>query len=233
MGLMPKDSCNCAYDGPNPIDNPGDFIYGVDISHWQGNIARTPGDLSDSLHFIICKATEGETFVDSEFLANKKYLDSTKKFSGYYHFYRCNDSPRTQAKFYSDTVGKFNKWNLPPIVDVEYVAKGAQCNGDSDMDSLLVFLKEVERLTQMTPIIYTNYDFGHTHFPKHPSFADYPLWVASFGTEQPNMFGPWEDWTFWQMTDHYAVGNDSIDLDIFHGDTSHLQIFIDSSRVGP
>ena len=225
-------SCDSSYyPGPNPTDDPSEFIYGIDISHWQNSLIRTAGDVPDTISFVICKATEGNTYVDPEFKKNRNYLDSLKKFSGYYHFYRCNDSPRTQAQFYFKELGKLDSFNLPPIVDVETVPKGYQCNCDNDMDSLLIFLKEIENLTGQVPIVYTNSSFGNDHFPLYPAFAKYPLWVASWGVKQPTIVNPWKEWKFWQMTDHYAIGNDSIDLDVFHGTEKYLQTFIDSSYI--
>ncbi|MCG8574678.1 MAG: hypothetical protein MI810_07325 [Flavobacteriales bacterium] len=218
---------NCSGSGTVASD-PGAYAYGIDVSHWQGDEIRKTNQLSDSLSFIICKATEGITYVDPEFDSNKVFLDSSKYYSGYYHFYRCEDSPIAQAQFYVNQVKTFGDKVLPPIVDIENQSKGSACTA-ADMDSLLVFIQEVEKLTNYVPIIYTNSSFGKTNLTDS-AFADYPLWVADYSDSTPELFGGWTTWTFWQMSDHYMLGNTKNDLDVFNGNESELKKFISKSK---
>lgn len=208
---------------------PPSFIYGIDISHWQGDQLRN-SSLPDSLCFVICKATEGVTFVDSKLKTNKKYLDNSKKLiGGYYHFYRCNKSAIQQARFFVKTAGPFSKKDFPPIIDLEHLTERQQCKRKADKDSILVFLEEVQRLTKRRPIIYTNHDFGNRNLTDK-AFAYYPLWIAHYSKKQPRLCGHWADWTIWQKSDSYRVGSIKNDLNVFNGNEKDLKKFIRKSK---
>jgi lysozyme len=210
-------------------ERPISFVYGIDISHWQGDELTTL-NLPDSIQFVICKATEGVTFVDSKLKSNKAYLDNSKKLiAGYYHFYRCNRSAIKQARFFVETAGPFSKKDFPPIIDLEHLPGSQQCRRKADIDSILVFLEEVERLTKRRPIIYTNRHFGSTLLTDEV-FAYYPLWIAHYSKKKPSLFGHWEDWVMWQKSDKFKIGVIKNDLNVFNGDQRDLKKFIRKSK---
>ena len=72
---------------------------GIDISHHQGEVEWC--SLDSSIDFIICKATEGETFIDSKF---KKNWDSIECVKGCYHFFRPQYSGEKQALLYLSVI---------------------------------------------------------------------------------------------------------------------------------
>ena len=51
------------------LQSTGSVHYGMDISHFQGNIMDAINS-TDSLKFVICKATEGTGFQDPMFRSN-------------------------------------------------------------------------------------------------------------------------------------------------------------------
>ena len=48
------------------------FVYGIDISSYQGDEVRFINAHKDSLGFIICKATQGAYYTDPDFTKNSK-----------------------------------------------------------------------------------------------------------------------------------------------------------------
>ena len=50
---------------------------GIDISKYQGDEVAMLNKHKDALSFIICKATEGVTFTDPDFIMNWKLIPST------------------------------------------------------------------------------------------------------------------------------------------------------------
>ena len=51
------------------VDSPGDLV-GVDVSHWQGTI-RWKDAKAAGVKFVFAKATEGQSFVDSQYARNR------------------------------------------------------------------------------------------------------------------------------------------------------------------
>ncbi len=80
------------------------FVYGIDISQYQGKEAFDINSKKDSLGFIICKATEGETYVDPDFQKNWGQITKDGFVRGAYHFYRSVDNPVSQANFFAKTI---------------------------------------------------------------------------------------------------------------------------------
>ena len=229
FGWVPEENCAC--DDTDSSGASGPYIYGFDISQSNGDVANTINSNYDSLGFIIIKATEGVTFVDSQYVNNSKTIDSTKFVRGFYHFYRVKDDPIKQADWYLDTVKYFSPTALPPIVDLEY-----HDGEDHDlwtpkvMKGVLKFLKRIESKTGRKPMIYASSNFANKRLTDS-KFADYPLWVANWRSTPPTLPGAWKGkkWQFWQKSDSYMIGQHKTDLDVFNGNKSDLQAFIKST----
>ncbi len=151
--------------------------YGIDISHHQGEIDWDAFfDANDSLvRFVYCKVTEGETLMDRQWKINRTRLIEEKIPHGGYHFFIPSVNPLSQAKnFLRNYNARQN--DLPPALDVE-------TEGVSDevlIQSMLVWLKEVERVTGKRPIIYTSYNFYDEKF--RGKLDGYLFWVANYST---------------------------------------------------
>jgi GH25 family lysozyme M1 (1,4-beta-N-acetylmuramidase) len=74
-------------------------ICGLDISKYQGNLLKELNQL-DTMHFVICKATQGTTLVDVEFNYNWQRLQQLKLVRGAYHFFMAKDDPVQQARHF-------------------------------------------------------------------------------------------------------------------------------------
>jgi lysozyme len=91
-----------------------DKVFGIDISHWSGHIDWSQAHQHTS--FVIMKATQGITLVDSEYYANKAGCQEYKLSWGAYHFFLPSIDPVEQAEHFVETVGNgCNRY----VLDVE------------------------------------------------------------------------------------------------------------------
>ena len=190
-------------------------MFGVDVSHWNyGTLKNDTGIwryIKGSADFVICKLTEGETFVDDKALELQEFF--TTKNIGYYHYLRpetVGDAAREAAHFVNQLalVGAIGKAVL--AVDVEsdaftypmfdiYTRKFCDC---------------VHEATKVRPMLYTSESmlpfFGHT------CAGNYGLWVAKWNSENAPKTTPWSFYAIHQFT-VYHDNDKSIDLNVFNG----------------
>lgn len=229
--LIKGDSCKC--DSTAVIVDTS-LVYGLDVSQSQWQEVDLINTVPDSIKFIIFKATEGVTFVDSEYVKFSTMIDSTRFMRGFYHFYRVKDDPITQANWYLDTVKYFSKTALPPILDLEYHKNEDRALWTKDvMDGVLKYLEKIEEATKRRPIIYANTDFI-MHQLTDTAFAKYPLWIANGSNSEPTVLpGAWKGgrWSFWQKADKFMIDNTKNDFDVFNGNLDSLKAFISSTII--
>ena len=210
---------------------PTVLVYGIDISHHQDDEVDAIDKQRDGLDFIICKATEGVTYVDPKFSQNWKMSRRRSFIRGAYHFYRCEDDPIEQAAHFLETVSDLQPDDIPPIVDFEEGSIDKTQSIDEIQSALKQFLIEVEKGTKGKPIIYTDINTGNKYL-SDASFADYALWVANYTAgETPDLPNAWKNkgWVFWQKSDNYVVDGTTDDFDRFNGNLSELKDFIKNS----
>jgi len=92
--------------------------YGIDISHWQGNLISAMSN-KDKLSFIICKATGGDHYIDPDFRTNWRDIKAKGFIRGAYHFYLCVDNPKTQAEHFCATISDIGPNDIAPVLDIE------------------------------------------------------------------------------------------------------------------
>lgn len=211
--------------------------FGLDISHYQGDLISGLNKHKDSLYFVICKATEGVSFRDSKFASNWAILKEKKVVRGAYHFYHCDLNPKQQAQFFAKTImenDSINIGQLPPVLDLENSSMDSNC-GDlkTAQQNVLIFLKEVQSITGRIPMIYTNKSTGNKYL-NTKDFANYPLWVAAYTNELTASYIPtaWNSqWTIWQRSESYSYQGAHFDFDVFNGSRLELRKFIQSTIV--
>ncbi len=211
-------------DKPQPV-------YGIDISHHQSKEIDAIFKSTDSLSFIICKATEGVTYTDPLFLKNWISIKKHGFLRGAYHFYRCQDSPKYQAIFFLKTIVGLDNTDLPPIIDFEEGGIDTSQSVDEIQSSLKIFIKEIEKQLKCTPIIYTDLNTGNKYL-NDSYFANYPLWIADYnGKENPDLPDTWKNkgWLIWQRNSTYQLDHKKNDFDVFNGNLSDLNEFIRDS----
>ncbi len=155
---------------------------GLDVSHHQGDIdwqkLMVKSGFDSIIHFVYCKATEGNTHLDTKWIQNRKALNEMGIPNGAYHFFIPTDPPRPQAAHFLNTWQK-RDIDLPPVLDIE-------TEGFSDKDliaKMKIWLTEVELKTGMKPIIYTSLNFYETKFQN--DFLDYQFWIAAYSRKPP------------------------------------------------
>jgi lysozyme len=150
---------------------------GLDISHHQGDIdwekLMIKSGFDSIIQFVYCKATEGNTHLDTKWEQNRKALNNLGIPNGAYHFFIPTNPPRPQAAHFLNTWKK-RDIDLAPVLDVE-------TEGFSNNDliaKMKIWLTEVELKTGVRPIIYTSLHFYETKFQN--DFPDYQFWIAAY-----------------------------------------------------
>jgi lysozyme len=201
--------------------------YGIDISHFQGDIMKT--DIAkDSLSFAICKATQGVGFVDPKFRENWNEIKEKGLIRGTYHFYVCSDDPEEQANHFLATIGDVGPNAIAPILDIEQGSMSKDVSGKQMVADILVFLKAVEKKLNRKPILYTDYAFAQDYF-KASNFseelAEYDLWLAEYsGNAKPKVPTTWKDkgYKIWQKSSSYHIDSQRVDYDEFTGSLNEI-----------
>lgn len=212
---------------PVPGMNTGKYVYGLDISHWDGNEANILERKKDSITFVICKATEGEAIIDSAFNRNWREIKQKSFIRGAYHFYKCAEDPVKQAAHFYSVVGEIDSTDFPPLIDIEEKSFTGNFRKATIEKNIFIFLAEVERLTKRCPVVYTDINTGNAYL-KDTAFANYPLWIAYYEQKGPHVPKPWKKrgWAIWQKSEKYPLDGYADDFDAFNGGVEALKLFI-------
>ncbi|WP_266204843.1 glycoside hydrolase family 25 protein [Pontibacter kalidii] len=204
---------------PKPVWPEGHTIYGVDVSHYQKEIAW-PKVRESEITFAFVKATEGVSLKDRKFKENWEGAAGAGIIRGAYHFYLPYLDPEKQAKHFTATV-QLQSGDLPPVLDVEVRGRKpiAQLRKD-----LKVWLDYVENAYGTKPIIYTGYHFYKDYLAGH--FDSYPLWIAHYEVPRLSINKTnTRKLSFWQHTDNGSIGGieASVDCNVFYGSMRDLK----------
>lgn len=198
-------------------------IHGIDISHYQGKIdwdeLRNNGMIERCpVRFVMIKATEGSTRIDDCFEDNFYQAREHGFVRGAYHFWSTRSSGRAQAEHFLRHV-KLEDGDLPPVLDVEHKAKDQ--TPEEFKESVLTWLRLVEKAYDAKPIIYTYYKFKMAYL-SDSIFDDYPYWIAHYYVDRVDYQGPWK---FWQHTDCGRLPGIKgyVDFNIYNGSYYDLQ----------
>jgi lysozyme len=202
------------------------FCYGIDISHYQkeiqwdslriltdgaGRTIRSKSHAKDirPVSFVFIKATEGTSMKDRHFKMHWKSAKENGIKRGAYHFFRSSKDPELQARSFIRTVGKLDRSDLPPVLDIETIHGG--CSKEALNYKALKWLKTVESHYGRKPIVYSSSYFIRDILCDEIK-SDYPIWVAHYETNSPLI----KNWKFWQFSDKAIVyGIDGyIDLNV-------------------
>ncbi|HTJ41596.1 MAG TPA: GH25 family lysozyme [Kofleriaceae bacterium] len=202
----------------------GSYVYGVDVSSYQGSSINWNSVKSAGRVFGFAKASEGTGYTDASFPHNWSGMRSAGVLRGAYHFFRPSIDPTAQADHFVDVInanGGIKDGDLPPVADVEV---SDNVGAATVISRLHTFLNRVQARTGRVPMIYTaNFFWGS--YLGNPDFTQYPLWVANYGPSCPYLPNAWSDWKFWQYTDAASVSGipGGVDGDEFNGTLSDLQ----------
>ena len=184
------------------------MLHGCDISHWQGK------DFNISCEdFVIAKATEGKTYIDNCFLHNMEKALMLNKCIGAYHYARPeNNNAKEEAKHFVEVV-------KPYIGKCLFALDWEGESLNYPIDWAVEWLKEVERLTGVKPLIYCS----ASYVPNCSKVADNGngIWVAKWSETVPKVKPTFSVIALWQYT------SNPYDNDKFFGDSATWQKYCD------
>ena len=201
----------------------GSGIYGIDISHHQGNIdwikLRHAMIERSTLKFVMVKATEGADYIDERFYDNFRNAKEAGFIRGAYHYWSIMSTAREQATFFLDNV-KLEVGDLPPVLDVEN--KPEPMSTEDFQMEILAWLHIVEDKYHTKPIIYTYYKFKEKYLSDE-RFDDFPYWIAHYYVPKVEYKGKWK---FWQFTDVGRLPGiyGPVDLNLYNGSLYNLEM---------
>ena len=176
---------------PSPVEVAGRLHHGLDISGHSGQV-EWPVLVSEGHTFAFIKATEGVDLKDPAFDEHWLQMKEVGLIRGAYHFYVTEDDPEEQARFFMANA-PLESGDLAPVVDVELIGHGTS---EGLPERLQTFLDLVEAHYGVKPIIYTTAKFWNLHLTD--GFGHYPLWVAEYEVEEPQLPKGWQTWHLWQ-----------------------------------
>lgn len=197
----------------NKVPAKGQTTKGIDVSRWQKPLYWA-SEKSQGIAFMFAKVSEGMG-ADPGFVGHVKGARDQGILTGGYHFFHPLRDPKAQAQWFVESAAKIGRFklDLPLAMDWE-TTDGAPAQ--SDRESGLAFLLEVERLTSRVPMIYTGPYFAQS-LALDQRFTKYPLWVAHYGVSAPLIPDPWRDWVMWQ------VSGTGLDHDVYNGSEADLR----------
>lgn len=185
---------------------------GIDVSQWEGFINFDAVERA-GIELVYIKATEGIDFVDPFFHRNYANASNAGLPVGFYHYLtaRSASAARQEAyHFVAVTEGLSGAGKM--VMDIEDL-------GGLTREEINViarsFLQGVEEFSNKSAAIYA--DAYNASSVLEADLAQYPLWVAQYGVDEPDMNNPWETWVGWQYTDRGRVAGiqGNVDRDIF------------------
>lgn len=204
---------------------PDAEVIGIDISHYQSYIEwdkvclyldrqrrlrrdSVAGGQRRDIDFVVAKATQGTGWQDNFYSRNKAGAAKRNILFGAYHFYSPTLSARQQALNYIRTAN-LQRGDMVPVLDVEEYGYGLP-----EPDSVLCWLRQVEKYYGAKPVIYTNEQCYRSFFLKHQPLLRYHFWIARYGGLQPDRMH-----LLWQFTETGIVAGISgyTDINILRG----------------
>lgn len=157
------------------------LVYGIDVSRYQEQINWQMVSTDPNVKFAYVKATESSGHVDRFYRRN---IAEARRFGipvGAYHFFSPNASIATQLQNFTDQIDLAHH-DLIPVVDVEHRGRSSAA---SFHRKLSAFLREIERLYGIRPIIYTGVNFYNEHLAGR--YTQYKFWIARYADMPPTL----------------------------------------------
>lgn len=206
-----------SYISENPSISSSEYIFGIDISHYQERIDWDEMRTSHHpIEFVFIRSTMGVNAKDKLLKENWKKAKEHGYIRGAYHYYRPNENSTEQFENYKSQV-KIEVGDFIPILDIE---KESRHGRESLRNGVLNWLKLAEEEYGVKPMIYTGLKFYQDILKGHVD--EYPLWLAAYSGKHRVTN---EQWTFHQFTENVRVKGikTSVDGNDFIGDMDDLK----------
>ncbi|MDD4972352.1 MAG: GH25 family lysozyme [Paludibacter sp.] len=210
------------------IDKEQYPITGIDVSRHSG-VIDWKKIKRQHIDFVYIKATEGETYLDPNYLVNITAAHKVNLNVGEYHFFRFNKPGKTQAVNFlahiKNIPGKLN-----PMVDVEEWGNMPVVKTEKEIrKEITAFLLEIEKVTEDKMIIYTNINSYNRFIKGH--FEDNPIWICSFNKDR--IIPDNRNWLFWQHAHNGKLDGIKgyVDLNTFNGSAEEWKMYLNSGTM--
>jgi lysozyme len=202
-------------------------LSGVDVHDGQGAI-EWHRVAAAGHKFAFIRAAYGD-FRDKLVVQNYHGVKDAGMACGLYHFYRTTRTPAAQADLMIATLKGlgYGTGDLPPVIDVEdnpgFDGPWKTANNSKYLDGLRSWISALSKAFNCTPIIYTRASFWR-QIGNPDDLTKYPLWVANYEVQKPQLPKGWSDYTFWQYSESGTADGISggCDLNHFNGDQAAL-----------
>ena len=208
------DATNKTYYDPHlGVDVPKSYpLVGLDVSHHQGEIdfeKLGAFQFHDTLSFVYIKASEGVSHVDRQYKVNAKGFEGIKKPYGFYHFFQPSQSALQQAKHFINSVQSLNS-QLKPVLDIELLLP---LSTNEMIDSIQVYMSEIEYRLKTKPIIYT-YRSYYEDYLKGALDDQVFFWIADY-SKNVDLISD-NQIVIWQFSDKGKMNgiNELVDLNV-------------------
>jgi len=200
----------------NPSISNSEYLFGIDISHYQGKVDWTEMRTSHHpIEYIFIRSTMGTNGKDKHFEDNWKNAKRHNYLRGAYHYYRPNENSTQQFENFK-TVVRLEEGDFIPILDIE---KESSFGRDNLREGVLNWLRLAEIEYGKKPMIYTGVNFYQEVLKGHVD--DYPLWIAAYSGKHrlKNV-----EWSFHQFTEKVKIKGikNTVDGNDFKSDSTAL-----------
>lgn len=176
---------------------------GIDISNHQSTMDLSAVLSKTATDIVICKATEGISFIDKYLTGFVKVAMAKGCLIGIYHFARPEkNTAKAEAEFFYRYFKPY-AGKAVPILDWESAGK-------YKVSWALEWMERVEKLTGSTPMFYTYENVENSY--DWSKLTKYPLWIAKYKdyvidhNHDMSAAGPkprlkhWKSYVMWQWT---------------------------------
>lgn len=175
-------------------------VHGIDLSHYQGNVAWSTIGENRKMAYVYIKATEGGDNVDNKYAENLRKAKASGLKVGSYHFFRPKTSLQKQFDNFTAQC-KAEDQDLIPMIDIETKAGLA----DSVFrDSLMTFLVMIEEHYRQKPLLYTGANF-YDKYLSGGLIDEYKIMIAQYTDYEPTLCDE-RSITLWQYTGKGSIG---------------------------
>jgi GH25 family lysozyme M1 (1,4-beta-N-acetylmuramidase) len=205
-------------------------VPGIDVSRYQGVVHwRAVADAG--FKFAVVRATLWNVKLDETFETNWNGARANGLLVSAYNVIKPDVPAAAQIDFFAQAlVG--HKWDLPPALDIER-------DDQQTPQQITQCVRESLRLSELRfgrkPIVYTARWFWNRFVLPSSEWAQYDLWVASYGTAQVVLPDAWSTWKIWQYSGNgHAPGiAGEVDLNWFNGSYDDLLKYCQAEAPQP
>lgn len=154
---------------------------------------------SQGIDAAILRATAGSNYTDPRFPVAVQRAQEAGMRLGFYHYLIADDveEARAQARFFASTISGYETQLRPAML---FESREGLSTSQANLIAL-AFLGEVENITGITPVVYTDLQSANAVWSR--SIADnFPLWIIDERDASNPDAGasPWNAWVGWQFS---------------------------------